>query len=62
MTPLQLPLAIFHRFKELKDRADYLYSFNPCYPFNEGLCENAHVSLDSYLSSTNGISFVIVAL
>ena len=28
----------------MRDFVDYIYSYNPCYPYNEGLCKNVHVS------------------
>ena len=39
-----LVMLSFYRYNDLRDIADYLYSYNPCYDYTEGLCSNVHVS------------------
>lgn len=36
------PFAVF-RFKRAEGTDGFLYSYNPCYGFNEGACGNAAV-------------------
>ena len=52
-SPIELTTVLPHRFTDLKDPNDWLYSFNPCYKYSEKQCHNVYVS-DSVLTITSG--------
>ena len=43
-SPIELTTVLTHRFTDLKDPNDWLYSFNPCYTYSQQQCQNVYVS------------------
>lgn len=54
-------LILQHRFKDLKDPNDWLYSFNPCYTYSQEDCKNVYVS-DSGATIVGAYSYHILQL